>query len=87
MPFCKNDNGTFLIAPNRVIGPGFTLRKNIPADRSRIEDGWQWFDTAAEGRAAYGLPTIRAEVRAEFLAEPETQAEIERRIAERREDG
>jgi len=87
MPFFKNDNGTLLVAPNRVHSPLGTLLKNRPVDRTRTVDGWHWYDTGAEARTAYGLGTLRAEIRREIVEELGLKDLIDERIAERREDG
>ena len=87
MAFYKNDNGVLLVAPNRVHAPAGTLLKNRPADRNRTVDGWHWYGTGAEARTAYGLGTLRAEIRQEILEELDLKSMVDERIAERREDG
>ena len=86
MAFFKNDNGTLLVAPNRVDAPTFTLRRARPEDRDRTVDGWHWYDTGQEARTAYGLPTLRQEIRREIIEELGLNDLVNERIAERRED-
>jgi len=54
--FYKVDSSGALLDSLGLVGPGYTLDANIPADRERIVNGWQWFESEAEARAAYGLP-------------------------------
>ena len=83
MAFFKNDNGTLLIAPNRVFAPTFTLLRIRPADRDRTEDGWHWYTFEAGARLAYGLPTVRQEVRKALIEELGLEELVEQRIADR----
>lgn len=54
MSYFKNYDG-FLISGPSLISKGWMLL-DTPADRQKSIDGWQWFDTEAEARAAYGIP-------------------------------
>lgn len=47
--------GELFYAPNFVTGPGFSLERTIPEDRTREANGWRWFDTRAEAEAFHGL--------------------------------
>lgn len=61
MPFYKksdNENG-FEYANESIKSPSFTLGKSKDKESCRVMDaknnGWQWFDTESEMRAAFKL--------------------------------
>jgi len=66
MAFFKRDGDNLLKAPRFVLNKSFELRATRPADRLRVVNGWQWFDTAAAARVAYGLPALN--LRTEYVA-------------------
>lgn len=52
--FYKNLNGV-LVEGNNVNAPGFTLRSDVPGDRTRTEDGWKWYDSEIEAIKELGV--------------------------------
>ena len=55
MAFFKSDEGQLLAAIERVSGPDFELRVELRDQYTYPVDGWFWFDTEAEARAALGV--------------------------------
>ena len=55
MAFFKSDEGQLLAAIERVSGPDFELRVERRTEYTYPVDGWYWFDTEAEARAALGV--------------------------------
>lgn len=55
MAFFKSDEGQLLAAIERVSGPDFELRVEQHDQYTYPVDGWFWFDTEAEARAALGV--------------------------------
>lgn len=53
--FYKNENGNLLHGPNYVLNAAYELRRENLADLTLPVDGWQWFDSEAEARAAFNL--------------------------------
>ncbi len=50
-------NGSGVIhAPNRVCAPTFELHKHLKDTYEYPVNGWTWFESEAEARAAFGLP-------------------------------
>ena len=46
------ETGELLYAPNAVYGPGFTLLQDEKEQHQYPVDGWHWFDSEDEARAA-----------------------------------
>ena len=58
--FYKNDNGDLLHGPNYVLNAAYELRRENHATLTLPVDGWHWFDSEAEARAAFNLPAPAA---------------------------
>lgn len=69
--FYKNESGTLLFGPTFVLNATYELRADNPADRTRTVDGWAWYDTEAEARAALGLVEPTLETLIDALADAE----------------
>jgi hypothetical protein len=53
--FYKNDNGALLHGPNYVLNAAYELRRENLAALTLPVDGWHWFDSEAEARAALNI--------------------------------
>ena len=53
--FYKNDNGMLLHGPNYVLNAAYELRRENLAALTLPVDGWHWFDSEAEARAALNI--------------------------------
>lgn len=54
--FYKNDNGMLLHGPNYVLNAAYELLRENLAALTLPVDGWHWFDSEAEARAALNIP-------------------------------
>jgi hypothetical protein len=54
--FYKNDNGMLLHGSNYVLNAAYELLRENLAALTLPVDGWHWFDSEAEARAAFNLP-------------------------------
>ena len=59
--FYKRDGEQLLYGPNFVLNADYELRRETREQNALPVDGWQWFDTAAEAYAAYGLSMPESE--------------------------
>lgn len=53
--FYKNDNGSLLHGPNYVLNAAYELRRENLATLTLPVDGWHWFDSEQEARAAFNI--------------------------------
>ena len=53
--FYKNDNGMLLHCPNYVLNAAYELLRENLAALTLPLDGWHWFDSEAEARAALNI--------------------------------
>lgn len=54
--FYKNDNGMLLHGPNYVLNASYELRRENLATLTLPVDGWHWFESESEARAAFNIP-------------------------------
>lgn len=54
--FYKRDGDRLLYASTAVFSPSYTLRVSERGTYTLPHDGWDFFETEAEARAAYSLP-------------------------------
>jgi len=55
--FYKLDSGDLLHGPNYVVNSAYELRRENLASLTLPVDGWHWFESEGEARAAFGLPS------------------------------
>lgn len=60
--FYKNDNGTLLFGPTQITGPDYDLLIINYTEYTYPVDGWSWFESEEEARAALGFPSKLEEV-------------------------
>lgn len=53
--FYKNDNGTLLFGPNRVLNKNFTLYRENKDEYTYPVSGCYWFDSEEEAKAFFNL--------------------------------
>ena len=71
MAFYRLDNNDFLIAPNFVRAPTFTLlREEKDTYTYPTEDGWMWFDNEDTAREHFGVPPEPEPEEEEFPGSP-----------------
>ena len=58
--YTTNEQGELMHAPNYVIAPDFAIYRDQREAYTYPVHGWAWFDSEAEARAAYNLPSVAA---------------------------
>lgn len=53
--FYKAEGGQLLYGPNFVLNATYALHRETHGDHVYPVDGWHWFNSEAEARAALGL--------------------------------
>lgn len=53
--YLQNGQG-FIFAPNFVVNSQYQLHRETHDQHEYPVDGWYWFDSEEEARAAFGLP-------------------------------